>query len=307
MRLINTSIIIYFLVMINFSLLANENKILLKVNNELITSIDILNEINYLTSVNQNIDNLEKNKVFEIARNSLIKDKIRKIALLSIVEKIEITDDDFERVLISNYSNTGLKTIKEISDHINRYNISDELIREKMTINAIWNQFIYDKYSKNIKINIPELKEEILKNENQIEYLLSEIVFNLDKGQSLNEKFISIKKAIDQNGFENSALEYSISETSTSGGNIGWVSESSINKNILKKISKIDINNYTEPITIPGGFLIIKLNNKRITKREIEMDDELKKIVKIKTNEQLNQFSNIFLNKIKKDVIINEF
>ena len=307
MRLINTSIIIYFLVMINFSLLANENKILLKVNNELITSIDILNEINYLTSVNQNIDNLEKNKVFEIARNSLIKDKIRKIALLSIVEKIEITDDDFERVLISNYSNTGLKTIKEISDHINRYNISDELIREKMTINAIWNQFIYDKYSKNIKINIPELKEEILKNENQIEYLLSEIVFNLDKGQSLNEKFISIKKAIDQNGFENSALEYSISETSTSGGNIGWVSESSINKNILKKISKIDINNYTEPITIPGGFLIIKLNNKRITKREIEMDDELKKIVKVKTNEQLNQFSNIFLNKIKKDVIINEF
>ena len=307
MRLINTSIIIYFLVMINFSLLANENKILLKVNNELITSIDILNEINYLTSVNQNIDNLEKNKVFEIARNSLIKDKIRKIALLSIVEKIEITDDDFERVLISNYSNTGLKTIKEISDHINRYNISDELIREKMTINAIWNQFIYDKYSKNIKINIPELKEEILKNENQIEYLLSEIVFNLDKGQSLNEKFISIKKAIDQNGFENSALEYSISETSTSGGNIGWVSESSINKNILKKISKIDINNYTEPITIPGGFLIIKLNNKRITKREIEMDDELKKIVKLKTNEQLNQFSNIFLNKIKKDVIINEF
>ena len=307
MRLINTSIIIYFLVMINFSLLANENKILLKVNNELITSIDILNEINYLTSVNQNIDNLEKNKVFEIARNSLIKDKIRKIALLSIVEKIEITDDDFERVLISNYSNTGLKTIKEISDHINRYNITDELIREKMTINAIWNQFIYDKYSKNIKINIPELKEEILKNENQIEYLLSEIVFNLDKGQSLNEKFISIKKAIDQNGFENSALEYSISETSTSGGNIGWVSESSINKNILKKISKIDINNYTEPITIPGGFLIIKLNNKRITKREIEMDDELKKIVKVKTNEQLNQFSNIFLNKIKKDVIINEF
>tara|TARA_Y100000816_G_C26038860_1_gene544042 strand:- start:238 stop:1119 length:882 start_codon:yes stop_codon:yes gene_type:complete len=293
--------------MINFSLLANENKILLKVNNELITSIDILNEINYLTSVNQNIDNLEKNKVFEIARNSLIKDKIRKIALLSIVEKIEITDDDFERVLISNYSNTGLKTIKEISDHINRYNISDELIREKMTINAIWNQFIYDKYSKNIKINIPELKEEILKNENQIEYLLSEIVFNLDKGQSLNEKFISIKKAIDQNGFENSALEYSISETSTSGGNIGWVSENSINKNILKKISKIDINNYTEPITIPGGFLIIKLNNKRITKREIEMDDELKKIVKVKTNEQLNQFSNIFLNKIKKDVIINEF
>ena len=113
-------------------------------------------------------------------------------------------------------------------------------------------------------------------------------------------------KSCKKNGFENSALEYSISETSTSGGNIGWVSESSINKNILKKISKIDINNYTEPITIPGGFLIIKLNNKRITKREIEMDDELKKIVKVKTNEQLNQFSKIYFNKIKKNIQINE-
>ena len=88
---------------LKYSSLANENKILLKVNNELITTIDVLNEISYLKSINRNINNLENQKIIEIARNSLIKDRIKKITLLSIVEKIEINDDDFNRILISNY------------------------------------------------------------------------------------------------------------------------------------------------------------------------------------------------------------
>ena len=79
-----------------------------------------------------------------------------------------------------------------------------------------------------------------------------------------------------------------------------------MNKKILKKIMEIDINNFTEPLVIPGGYLILKINEKRITKKDVKLEDELKKIVQIKTNEQLNQFSNIFLNKIKKDIVINE-
>ena len=104
-RLIVTIFVIFFSTVIYFSVLANENKILLKVNNELITTIDILNEINYLKSINKNINNLENGKIIEISRNSLIKDKIKKIALKSIVKKMEISDDDFKRILISNYSN----------------------------------------------------------------------------------------------------------------------------------------------------------------------------------------------------------
>ena len=175
-----------------------------------------------------------------------------------------------------------------------------------MTINAIWNQFIYDKYSKNIKIDYDKLKDDILKNENQNEYLLSEIVFNLKDNQTLNEKFEIIKTAIEKNGFENSALIYSISETSKNGGNIGWIGENSINKKILEKIKKINVDEYTDPMIIPGGYLILKLKEKKISKRNLDIDEELNKIVRSKTNEQLNQFSNIFLSKLKKDVIINE-
>ena len=305
-KLIFTLFVIFFSTTIKFSVLASENKILLKVNNELITTIDILNEINYLKSINEDINNLENKKIIEIARNSLIKDKIKKIVLMPIIKKMEISDDDFKRVLISNYSNTGFTKIDEISQHLEKYNIKPKLIRNKMTINAIWSQFIYDKYSKNIKIDIDKLRQDILTNESQTEYLLSEIVFDLKEKQTINEKFNIIKNAIKENGFANSALIYSISETSSSGGNIGWVSENSINKKILKKIMKIDINNFTEPLVIPGGYLILKVNEKRIAKKDIRLEDELKKIIEIKTNKQLNQFSNIFLSKIKKDIIINE-
>ena len=305
-KLIFAFFVLFFSTIVKFSVLANENKILLKVNNELITTIDILNEINYLKSINEDINNLENKKIIEIARNSLIKDKIKKIVLMPIIKKMEISDDDFKRILISNYSNTGFTKIDEISQHLKKYNIKPKLIRNKMTINAIWSQFIYDKYSKNIKIDIDKLRQDILKNEGQTEYLLSEIVFDLKEKQTLNEKFNIIKNAIEENGFANTALIYSISETSTSGGNIGWVSENSINKKILNKIMEINISNFTEPLVIPGGYLILKVNEKRITKKDIKLEDELKKTIEIKTNKQLNQFSNIFLNKIKKDIIINE-
>ena len=299
-------VVFFFSFLIKFTASTSENRILLKVNNELITTIDILNEISYLKSVNKNINNLENQKIIEIARNSLIKDKIKKITLLPIVKKIEISDDDFNRILISNYANKGFTNIEEIFAHLKKYNIKPNLIRNKMTINAIWSQFIYDKYSKNIKIDIDKLRQEIQKNDIQTEYLLSEIVFDLKEEQTINEKFDIIKNAIKENGFANTALIYSISETSTSGGDIGWVSENSINKKILKKIIEININNFTEPLVVPGGYLILKVNEKRVAKKDIKIEDELEKIIGIKTNEQLNQFSNIYLNKIKKDIIINE-
>ena len=306
MKILIVFTVFFFSLIIKFSLLANENKILLKVNNELITTIDVSNEINYLKSVNKNFENLETQKIIEIARNSLIKDKIKKITLLPIVKEFEINDDDFKRILISNYSNIGLTNINEIFEHLKKYNVNTNLIRDKMTVNAIWSQFIYDKFAKNIRIDKDQLKQDIQKNENQTEYLLSEIVFELEDKQTIINKFNIIENGIQINGFENTALIYSISKTSTLGGNIGWVSENTIDRKILNEIKKININEITKPLVIPGGYLVLKLNEKRITKRNVDIDDELKKIIETKTNKQLNQFSNIFLNKIKKDIVINE-
>ena len=299
------SVFIIFFTFIN-NTLGYENKILFRVNNEIITSVDILNEINYLSSLNKSFKNLQKEKIFQIAKNSIVREKIKKITLLKIFEEIKLDDKDLNRSLISNYSNLGINNNDELNQYLKEFNLDIKKIEKKIIINALWNQVIYSRFSSNVKIDINKLKEEILKNNKQTEFLLSEIVFDLDLNESLDKKFVLIEKSILQDGFENTALIYSISDTSTNGGSLGWIKENSINKKIKNEISKLEINEYTSPITIPGGFLILKLSETKKTDREIDLDKELEAIIRTKTNDQLNQFSNIFLNKIKKDIIISE-
>ena len=299
-------ITIIFFICINITQ-AYENKILFKVNNEIITSVDILNEINYLNSLNENLKNLQKEKVFQIAKNSLIRERIKEITLLKIFEEIKLDNDDFNKSLMNNYSNFNINNIDELNQYLKKFSLDIKKIEKKITINALWNQIIYSRFSKNIKIDINKLKEDILKDDKKTEFLLSEIVFNLEINESLEKKFDLITKSILKDGFENSALIYSVSDTSTNGGNLGWIKESSINKKIKNEISKLKINEFTSPIIIPGGFLILKLNEIKKTEREIDLKNELQTIIRIKTNDQLNQFSNIFLNKIKKDIVISEF
>ncbi len=285
---------------------AVENKILFKVNNKIITSIDIQNEMNYLNSVNPSISNLENNKLFEISKNSLIKNKIKEIALEKIVEKIELDKTDFERNLIMNYSKIGINDMNKLQEHLSQFDLNIESLKKRIAIDSFWNQVIYDLYNKNIKIDLEQIKKNILKNNMQKEFLLSEIVFNLDLNENFDEKIKNIKQSIAEKGFENTALIYSTSDTVNTGGKLGWVSENSINQEILNEILNTETNNYTKAIKIPSGFLILKIDEIRETERSIKLEEELQKIVKTKTNEQLNQYSNLFFNKIKKDITINE-
>ena len=285
---------------------AYENKILFKINNQIITSVDILNEINYLNSINESLKTLEKEKIYQIAKNSLIREKIKEIFLSKIYQDIKLNDADFNRLIMENYSNLKIGDREELKTHLKKFKLKDAYLKKKISIYTFWNQYIYLKYSKNIDINVEEIKREILKDDEQKEFLISEILFSLEKNETLENKFLLIKKSISEKGFDNSALIFSISETAKNGGQVGWIRSSSINSKIFEYISKLEINDHTKPIVVPGGFLILKLNNVKTTKREINLDQELEAIIKIKTNNQLNQFANIFLNKIKKEIVINE-
>lgn len=298
-------IIIIFLLFLN-NTFANENRILFKVNNQIITTLDIRNEINYLNSVNENFKNLKGEKIYQIAKDTLIREKIKEIFLLRNYKTVNLKNEDFERLILDNYSSLGIDNKEELNLYLRKFDLTDIDLKKKITINTFWSQYIYSKHFKNININVDEIKKEILQNDKQKELLMSEILFNLENGENLEKKFSLIKKNIDENGFENSALVYSISETAKNGGEIGWVKESSINSKVLNNILKLKINEYSQPIVVPGGFLIIKIKEIKKIKRDINLQKELETIIRAKTNNQLNQYSNIFLNKIKKEVVINE-
>ncbi len=298
-------IIIIFILFIN-NTFANENKILFKVNNQIITTLDIRNEINYLNSVNENFKNLKEEKIYQIAKDTLIREKIKEIFLLRNYKIVDLKNEDFERLILDNYSNLGIDNKEELNIYLSKFNLTDIDLKKKITINTFWSQYIYSKHFESININVDKIKKEILQNDQQKEFFMSEILFSLENGENLEKKFSLIKENIDENGFENSALVYSISETAKNGGEIGWVKESSINSKVLNNISKLKINEYSQPIVVPGGFLILKIKEIKKIKRDINLQKELKTIIRAKTNNQLNQYSNIFLNKIKKEVIINE-
>ena len=301
----NLIIILFFLNNINL-VFAVENKILIKVNDEIITTIDIYNQIKYMNILNPEIKNLDNERLFEISKNSLIREKIKKIYLLKIVEKIYIDEKNFNSIIETVYKQKRLNSIEEYKVFLKNNKLDYEYVKYKITIERLWNEMIFQKFSSKIKINRENVRKEILNNPDE-KLLLSEILIPRSKEKELQIKYKQIEMDIKKEGFSNAASIHSISETAAKGGNIGWIEKSSLNKAIRDKLSNLNVGEYSKPIITPSGFLIIKVENKKLNKTSKEdLNKKIERLVRIKTNQQLNQFSNIYLNKLKNNVKINE-
>ena len=284
-----------------------ENKILFKVNNEIITSLDILHELKYLQTINKEFKNIKKEQAFQISKNSLIREKIKEIEIKKILREINFKEKVLNNLLLNYFKELKITSIPEFEKFFLSKDIDPNKIRKKIAIEVLWNELIYKKYQKNIKINKQLIIDDLKKNDKQLEFLISEILFNISENEDLDNKFNLINNSIEKNNFSQAALVYSISETANKGGKLGWVKESILSKNILIELKKLKIGEHTDPILVPGGFLILRLLDLREISKNFDLNKEIKKIVNEKTNQQLNRFSNIYFNKIKKDIKINEF
>ncbi len=300
------SFIIFFLSFTN--VLSFENKILIKVDNEIITTVDVLNESKYIKAMNKGIENISDEDLWKISINSIKNEKIRIVEILNHVDQIKLDDENLKIVMEGVYNRLGFENLDEFKDYLEINEISYEFLKKKVEVESIWNELIYSKYYDKIFIDKESLLKKI-KSENQKtvkSFLLSEIVFNIDESTSIEKKFLLIENEINKSGFKNAAFSFSISNSSKSGGNIGWISENKISKKLKAEILKLEIGQYTKPIVIPGGALILKLEDTKEEKNDVNINKKLNELVKYLTNEQLNQFSNIYFNKIKKNIRINE-
>ena len=300
-------ILIFVVVLFNYkSLLAVENKIIVKVNNEIITSIDISKEVNYLKILNPDIEKLEKEKIFSISKNSLIRDKIKQITLLKFIDKIDLEEKYLNELISSLYKRKNLNNLGEYKMFLKKNNLDLDYIKQKITTERLWNEMIFQNFNHKVKINKEQIKNEILKNPDE-ELLLSEILISKLKKDLLIKKYQKIEIDIQKDGFKNAALIHSISDSSKNGGRIGWINKNSLNKSILKELNKIKIGEYTRPILTPSGYLILKIENKKKNQTSAtELDNKINNAIRLQTNQQLNQYSNIYLNKLMKDMVINE-
>ena len=285
---------------------AIENKIILKVNKEIITSVDVFNEARYLKTLNKNLINIDNKEIINIAKTSLLREKVKEIEILRYPD-IEVSREYLDSIIRSIYLNLGLKNKQEFINYLEINNIDLNIVEKKLSNEAMWNQLIFKKFHKKIKIDIENIKKEIETDKKfSISYNLNEILYNVEKREDRDRIFLKIQESVKMNGFENTASIFSISNSSKTGGNIGWVNEGSINKEILKELKKLKKGEYTNPIQTPSGFLILYLVNKKEIEQSYNIDEELSSRVKNIQNQQLNQYSNIYFNKIKKDIKISE-
>ncbi len=301
-------ILIFFL--LNYPSYSKINlQIIMKINNQIITTYDLEKEISYLLALNPKLKEISDNGLLKLAKKSMIKEKIRKSEILKYKD-LNSQNSRINNVLNNIIQNLDFSDQSQFENYLLDYNITIDELKKKIEIENEWKNLIYSKYSKSIKIDKKDLINKIEKlnlEEFVLEYNLSEIVFTNDQNITIDKQSKKILESIKINGFENTANLYSISNSSKVGGKIGWVKKNSLSLEINSELENLKKDLYSSPIKIGNNYLILKINDIRETAIEINKQKELEKMVMIETSKQLDKFSNIFYNKIKLNSTISEF
>ena len=307
-------IFIYLLIIFNlFTKNVNslENKIILKVNNKIITTFDINQEKRYLIVLNQNLLKLEQNKLKSLARDSLIKEKIKEIELAKYyqIEKA-LNDSNLEKIVKNLYQTIGFQNKRDFKSYLENQNLTFTSIKRKLAIEMLWNNLIFEKFNKLVVIDEIELKINLDKEIKNLSFtkdiFLSEILLRNSKDLKLDEVYSEILKSIKNVGFAATANIFSISNTAKLGGKVGWVKESSLSKQVQQNILNLKTGQISKPIKINENFLILRIDETKINKQKINKDKILSNRILYKKNQQLERFSLAYFGKIKQNIQINE-
>ena len=306
MKLLNKNLLIVILLFINTNFSYSEEvRIISKIKNEIITNIDIKNESLYLTALNSDMKQLNKVETYEFSKASLVTEKIKEIEIkkyYDISKENEVVNDIVKNL----YKKLNFKNEEEFKYHINGYGLKIDLFKKKAKIESLWNDLIYNKFKNNIEIDIEQIKTDLqkkIKNRKKEKiYNLSEIYLTFENKNNINKKIQLIEENIKTEGFKKTALRYSNADSSKFGGELGWIKESQLSKKILTKIQNVAEGEILDIIKTSDGVIILKINKIKIESIEIDFDKKLKQIIFFERNKQLEQYSKIYFNKIRKNL-----
>ena len=290
----------FLIILLSTNVIASiDNKIIVKVGEEIITSYELKNKI--LTTLflsGQEINQSSINNLKKQSLDSLIFDKLK----LAELKKYEIETDNFRtnRYLNSISSNN----IKDLIDRFEKNNLNFDLYKKEIEIQMMWQELIYNIYSS--KINIDEntvnneLNNQLIKKSSVKEFKISEIEIPSSMDET-NEK--NIKDVIDEIskiGFANTAVKLSISSSARNNGEIGWVNSNSLSKKMKEIIFSLKVGDVSKPLIQQQSITFLKLLDVRETKiNKVNIDELKKKIIDQKKNELYNLYSRSHLSKLK--------
>ena len=308
-KLIINSILIFFILQTN--VIASEKiSIIYVVENIPITNVAINNEIKFLLLINQKLSEVSKKDMVQYASKSIIKEKIKEIEIKKYY-KLGTSNQLINRNINQLMKKLGISDGDEFNNLISKIGLNKEFINKKIEIEILWNQLIYQFY--NDKIIIDEnklknnLKKKISKKINSLkQYLLYEILFSANTIKEFENEYDKIKKSINEIGFESTANIFSNSKSAMYGGKIGWVNENQLSKIIIDNINKLNLGEYSDPINVPNGKIILMIKDKREIKNNLSLEEELKKSIVNERNKQFAQYSTIYFKKIELDTKVYE-
>ncbi len=301
---------IYIILILNMVVLKNAQSeifIVAKINEEIITNLDIEFEKRYLLSLNPNLKKLDKNRISEYAKDSLINERIKKI---EIEKRFKIVRNEtlLSKVIGDIYSSIGISSLGEFENYLLKNNIDIERVKEKILIEIAWNNLVVKIYGNEIEIDQNAMNKELEKfDKKKVEnILLSEIIFTINEKKELKSKYEEIEKSINEIGFGETARIYSLSDSKKSGGNLGWIYKNQLSKEIKDKLNDINVGDFTKPIITSGGFLILKLEDIKSENIKIDKETQLKRMIEFERERQFTRFSTLYYKRIFNNAEINE-
>ena len=302
---------IIFVLIVSFLFVSTGNAVIkdsifATVGNKVITKSDIINEIKIILILNGTSYSEEiKDQLDQSAIQSIIKRTIKKIEIEKY-DSLKFNPKDVDRELeqLASNLNIDLDTLEQTLI-ANRINLS--VINDQISTDLLWNSLIFLLYKDRLSINLDEIVDELQmldQNKEINEYLISEIIIKPILRENLEVKLKEIYNEIETKGFDNVAIEKSISETAIKGGDLGWINENTIAKEFREKIVKTSIGKISEPIFLPQGILFFKIRDKRTLKKFISLEDTKNQLVGAKKMKILNMYSLSHYDKLIRNISI---
>ena len=308
-KLIKFTIFI-FLILFNNSNAEKTDKIILLVGNEVITNYDVVLEIKYLNLISNGTFGSANNKEnIKTAKQYLIKDRI-KVNEIEKFPSIVVRDEQIEFQVDQIARNLGFGTPETMEEFLIQEGYSIEDLEKKIATELKWNQLVYQFYSNSIVIDKAKIENKlktIISKQKMEEFQLYEIFLEGSDKEDLNRKFAVVVDNIKKEGFENTAIKFSSSPSSQRGGKLGWIGENKISPKLLQSIQKAKAGDVTDPIQIPGGIILLYVEDKRVVELNINTEKELQRLIEIEKNKQLDQFSITYFNQVKNNTAIKSF
>ena len=287
---------------------ANANiKIVVKIENELITNFDVKNKIiTKLALADKEITQENINYLKKVSLEELTQNRLKKIELSKYNFK---TDNNQIDSYLNSISSNNISNLKNL---FKKNKINFQIFVDEVDIELKWRNLIYQKYSNKIEINPDDIDQEIqetIKNQKKItDYSLSEIEILSNDINSDNSKILEIQNEILNSGFESAVIKFSIASTASDSGRLGWINSNSLSNDFLKILNNMQIGETSKPIKKNDKIIFLKLNDKRISSySDINLKKLKENLINQKKNELFNLYSSSYLSKLRNTKFIEYF